>query len=118
MRYVTDTFVPFFKSVNTGADTKRSAHSRTVDLPCFLIALHTLAKELWSTEVRTQRGVHRQPGERTPLYKRSQLLSWSTQRAGRSVGSVFSVRDGYLRQLALAVFRMLTVRKSDIVEST
>lgn len=48
MRYATDTFVPFLKSVSTGADKKRSTHSRTVDLPGFLVALHTRAKELWA----------------------------------------------------------------------
>lgn len=38
MRYVADTFVPFFKSVNTGADTKRSARSRPVEPLGFLAA--------------------------------------------------------------------------------
>lgn len=76
MRYATDTFVPFFKSVSTGADKKRSASSGTVDLLGFLAALQAQTKELWDTEVRTQRGVHRQTGGRTPLlYKRSQLPS-------------------------------------------
>lgn len=74
MRYATDTFVPFLKSVSTGADKKQSARSGTVDLPGFLFALLTQAKELWDTEVRTQRGVHWQPDGRTPQYKRSQLL--------------------------------------------
>ena len=32
MRYATDTFVPFFKSVATGADIKRSAYNGHVDL--------------------------------------------------------------------------------------
>lgn len=36
------------------------------------------------------------------LYERCWLLPWSTQRVGRSIGSVFSVRDGRLCQLALA----------------
>ena len=48
MRYATDIFVPFFKSVTTGADKKRSARSGTVDLPDFLAALYTQAKELWA----------------------------------------------------------------------
>lgn len=39
MRYVTDALVPIFNSVSTGADKKRSARSRTVDLPGFLVAL-------------------------------------------------------------------------------
>lgn len=45
MRYVTDALVPYFKSVSTGADKKRSARSRTVDLPGFLAALYAKAKE-------------------------------------------------------------------------
>lgn len=45
MRYVTDALVPSFKSVSTGADKKRSARSRSVDLPGFLDALHAKAKE-------------------------------------------------------------------------
>lgn len=36
------------------------------------------------------------------VYERSRVLPWSTRRAGRSAGSVFSVRGGHLRQLALA----------------
>ena len=36
------------------------------------------------------------------LYERSRLPPWSTQRVGRSIGSVFSIRDGRLRQLDLA----------------
>ena len=45
MRYATDTFVPFFKSVYTGADIKRSAHNGPVNLLDFLAALHAQAKE-------------------------------------------------------------------------
>ena len=37
-----------------------------------------------------------------PLYKRSRVLPRSARRAGRSARSVSGVRDGHLRQLALA----------------
>ena len=54
------------------------------------------------TEAHIQRSAYRRPDGRVPLYEYSRLLPWSTQRAGRSIGSVFSVRDGHLRQLTFA----------------
>ena len=45
MRYATDTYVPLFKSVATGADKKRSARNEHVYLFGLLAALQTKAKE-------------------------------------------------------------------------
>ena len=58
MRYVTEALVPFFQKCKhwRGQKTMRTQQDR--DPPGFLVAPHTQAKELWDTEVRTQRGVH------------------------------------------------------------
>lgn len=65
-------------------------------------ARHAKRRYRLPTEVRVQRGIHQRPDGQAPLFEHSRLLLWTTQRAGRSIGSVFIVRDGYPSQQAFA----------------
>ena len=118
MRYVTDALVPFFKSVSTGADKKRSAHSGTVGLPGFLIALHTRAKELWALKFAPKETlIGNLMDGRLYIYAAGYFHDLPGEQDDPSEASLAYGMGIYANWL-LPIYCMFTVRENDIAKST
>lgn len=92
------------------------AHDAARRTPTNERARHAKRRYRLPTEVRVQRGIHQRPDGQAPLFEHSRLLPWTTQRAGRSIGTSLSYGMGIQANQLLPICCMSKVRKSGIVD--
>ena len=107
-----------FKSVSTGADIKRSAHSRTVDPPGFLVAFTPWRKSFGALKFTPKEAyIGKLVNGRLYINAASYYHDLPGEQ-GNSLEESLAYGTGIYASWLLLFFRMLTARESDIVDST